>query len=307
MNWKTKAGIQRWLDKIPQGKSIYKLGQTKLGGFKSYRVNSRLAQAQELLQAIYTSGNDVVDKHGVEIGTGWVPVIPLIFWLYGVDQVATLDIEHLLDYGLTIQAARQLLEWAEGNKKNQLQADRLATLRQYLCNGNASHTLLQDTNITYQAPADAANTNYPNESIDFIFSNTVLEHIDASVVYPILEVSWRILKPNGFIAHLIDMSDHFAHADRSITNINFLQFEDCAFAQYNSSFLYQNRLRADDWHKALLDTGFEIVHWDTNVCQRSLIAAESMTVASRFKNKSTINLCTVKVVVVARKIKYGNS
>jgi hypothetical protein len=58
----------------------------------------------------------------------------------------------------------------------------------------------------------------------------------------------RILSEEGLFVHLIDCSDHFSHNDKSISRINFLQYN---VTQWNklagNRYVYVNRLRHDDF------------------------------------------------------------
>jgi len=72
-------------------------------------------------------------------------------------------------------------------------------------------------NVQYLAPADAANTNLLDNSIDYHISTNVLEHISYEVIRNIFIEAKRILKDKGVAIHFIDLSDHFQHQDNSIS------------------------------------------------------------------------------------------
>lgn len=53
---------------------------------------------------------------------------------------------------------------------------------------------------------------------------------------------------------MVDPTDHFAHADRSISYANFYQFDEAAWRRYNdNAFAYHNRL-TDSAYRALFET-----------------------------------------------------
>ncbi len=56
-----------------------------------------------------------------------------------------------------------------------------------------------------------------------------------------------VKKDRGVMSHFIDMSDHFAHFDRSINIYNFLQFSDRQWKWIDNSIQPQSRLRIDDY------------------------------------------------------------
>jgi hypothetical protein len=49
------------------------------------------------------------------------------------------------------------------------------------------------------------------------------------------------------MSHAIDMSDHFAHFDKSINVFNFLQYSDSLWKMIDNSIQPQNRLRVSDF------------------------------------------------------------
>ena len=56
------------------------------------------------------------------------------------------------------------------------------------------------------------------------------------------------VKPTGLLLHMVDHSDHFSHADSSLSPIHFLQFSDAQWQRYaENRYSYVNRLREDDY------------------------------------------------------------
>ena len=103
------------------------------------------------------------------------------------------------------------------------------------------------------------------------------------------------------MCHVIDNTDHYAHADSSISHINFLQFEDRHWRFLTlSPFFYTNRLRHSDYRKLLLDAGFDIVRENRTIDQRSLEALKDMSLARSFRTKEADDLATATSVFVAK-------
>jgi hypothetical protein len=68
---------------------------------------------------------------------------------------------------------------------------------------------LKEANVQYLAPADAADTGLPANSVDYHFSVTVLEHIPLGTIRDIFVEARRTLSNHGVALHFIDSSDHF--------------------------------------------------------------------------------------------------
>lgn len=79
---------------------------------------------------------------------------------------------------------------------------------------------ISEANIVYLAPADAANIDLPDKSVDCHISTTVFEHIPREDIKRVLKEAKRILKKDGVAIHFIDLSEHFQYKDKSITAIN---------------------------------------------------------------------------------------
>ena len=94
-----------------------------------------------------------------------------------------------------------------------------------------------------------------DESIDYIFSHSVMEHIRKYELNALIKEMYRILKPNGVISHNINYKDHL---DESLNNLRFSErlWESKLFA--NSGF-YTNRIPAVKMHQYFKKNGFNIV------------------------------------------------
>jgi len=119
--------------------------------------------------------------------------------------------------------------------------------------------LLSQLNIDLVAPRDAVNTEMPDNSVDFIYSLLVFEHISPEVIPLIMKESFRILKPQGFISLTIHYSDHYYTVDKSITEYNFLKYSEKEWKKYNPKLHYVNRLRHSDFMSVFRELGFEVI------------------------------------------------
>lgn len=106
--------------------------------------------------------------------------------------------------------------------------------------------------------------NLPAESVDFVFSQAVLEHIRKNEFEETLKELWRILKPGGVSTHWVDFADHLG---QSLNNLRFSDrlWEADWFAP--ASGFYTNRLRLSEMVKLIETQGFVVevphkVKWD---------------------------------------------
>ena len=115
-----------------------------------------------------------------------------------------------------------------------------------------------------------------------------------------LHETYRILRPGGVTYHEVDLRDHFAEFDSSISTVNFLKFGDLTWRLLGQNGIhYHNRLRANDF-RALFQA-FENVGFETRTDERALEALKHFQVADRFKGFHPADLAVPVIVVIARK------
>jgi SAM-dependent methyltransferase len=306
MKWTTKAFIQRVLSRAPGGEEIYYLAQKYAGGFRNFTIDSKVTQGLTLLECFTEVGEKLEGLTAMEIGTGWTPIIPMMYWLHGQAKCHTFDTSKLLRPELVIETAKQLVKQPAERFFPDLQhniklQERLQSLAQTIQNRPSAEDILRRCNILYHAPEDASRTSLPDGSIDLIYSNTVLEHVPVHKIHDIFAECKRVLRSGGYMLHLIDLSDHFSHSDPSICAINFLQFSEQRFKKYNTRFIFQNRLRPLPWRKIFSEHEFEIIYWQTKIDEKAMGQLRSFPLDEAFKNLSPEEICTTAIHVVARK------
>lgn len=121
-------------------------------------------------------------------------------------------------------------------------------------------------------------------SVDFIFSNAVLEHIELHEVKPIITELARVLKPDGIMSHRIDLKDHMGGS------LNNLRFSARIWERpliYRSG-CYTNRLRASDFIEAFESEGLEIR--TTEIERWEALPIPKQNLAKEFGGKSLTDL-----------------
>lgn len=95
----------------------------------------------------------------------------------------------------------------------------------------------------------------PSDSVDFIWSHSVLEHIRKKDYQPTMQELYRILKRSGKISHNVDLQDHL---DSSLNNLRFSEkiWENNFFA---ASGFYTNRIGYTDSLQIMRSAGFKIL------------------------------------------------
>ncbi len=257
MKWRTKAFILRQLSQIPLGKKLYLLMQ-KLAGSNKAQPERDFARICELLEMIQESGRSAKEGVFFEIGSGWHPYAPLGCYLAGAKKIITVDVNPWM----SLATARECVE-ASKNHLHQFAETMnldvetvLARYQQIDLAANSLDRLLAGMQTEYRSPGDAAQTGLDAQSVDFIISSNVLEHIPAPVLEAITKESFRILKPGGLFVHRFNPGDHYANGDQSVTTANFLQFSSTTWKKYGEGLAYHNRMRCSEFSEIFRKTGF---------------------------------------------------
>jgi len=142
--------------------------------------------------------------------------------------------------------------------------------------------------IAYLAPTDARATGLEGASVDFVTSTDVCEHIPEDDLAQVFRECHRLLRPGGAFSCRIDLQDHYAYFDPSLSRYNFLRFSDRAWGLVNSPIHFQNRLRAPDYFRLVRDAGFELVsERPSGPSAEGLAQLEALPLAPRFRNGYT--------------------
>ena len=269
MRWIAKAALQRGLGLLPQGERLNYLFQRhvarSLPGGEPV-VRRKLARARQHLEAF---GRPLEDAVFYEFGAGWDLAIPLSYAALGVGRQVLVDIRPSARIEL-VNETIALLEREVGSLGGPL---------------TSLPELEERFGIRYLAPRDARATGLDEGSIDFVTSTDVCEHIPEADLAQIFGECRRLLRPGGAISCRIDLQDHYAYFDPSLSRYHFLRFSDRAWGLVNSPLHFQNRLREPDYRRLVEGAGLEVVSWTpSGPSPEGLAELEGMELAPRFRN-----------------------
>jgi SAM-dependent methyltransferase len=260
-----------------------------------------LEQGLRQIELVRASGLEPRGRTVLELGSGWQPVIPLLFRLAGAARVIMMDSQRLLDHALLAGTARNLAGYSAqiarrlGVSAAEIEAA-LAVPEQADFDALAHHFGLE-----YRAPADAAASGLADASVDIVISRAVLEHVPPPTIERLFREFHRILAPDGRACHIIDNSDHWSHGDNGITAVNFLRYPDWVWPLFNVNPLdYQNRLRHHDYLRLLRETGYRVIVDASKPDPVAVSAVRAMRLAKRFRRALPGHLGVLTSYVVAR-------
>lgn len=262
-----------------------------------------LEQGLQMIDLLARAGRGLHGATVLELGSGWKPVIALLFRLAGAERVILTDAERLLDARLLAATARLLAE------RSELLSTRLGlteeTVRSTLevSASRELETVAAKFGFTYLAPCDARQLPLATGEVDVVVSRAVLEHIPREVLQAIFDEFRRVLAPGtGFMCHIIDNSDHWAHHDRRLSMVNFLRYSNRAWKWFAKNPLdFMNRMRHFEYLALVNRSGFEIVLDDSVPDRVALTDLERIPVSEDFRAFKNVDMAILTSQVVARR------
>jgi ubiquinone/menaquinone biosynthesis C-methylase UbiE len=290
--WKQKAIVQKTISYLPFGQNINYFFQkyvTKGENLNDEYFLDRLGHAKEHIHYFQKITGNFFPNSSLEIGTGWYPIVPISLFLVGSEKIYSVDIKMLTSKERILKTLNKFLEFHNSGKLKDYinySSERFKVITSILENDENYDLdqILQLLKITYIIE-DARKLSLADNSIDLVNSNNTFEHIYPELLIPILKEFKRVVKKqNGVMSHFIDMSDHFAHFDKTINIYNFLQFSDKQWKWIDNSIQPQSRIRIYDYKKIYEDLNiptFELTFREGNINE-----LKSVTLDSTFSNKS---------------------
>lgn len=305
MNWRVKGFVQRALGSVPGGVQVNDWLQRSLGGLRDFPGTVRTKVVSDwlvLVEGLKEMGAEPGGLRLLEVGSGWMPVLPVCFSLAGASSCTTVDVTRHMDAGLTFRMLAELEQYlpaiagASGRSLDRVTADYKA-----LRSARTLGDVLGRARIHYISPADARGTGLEDSVLDVVFSNNVFEHVPRDVLAGVLSESRRILKPGGISMHCTNCADHYAYFDRNITFLNYLSYSEREWQFWNNKLLYQNRLRPEDFARLATEAGLEVPLQKMRTRPELLRALPGMRIAPEFQHYSAEQLCSTSSMIGAVK------
>lgn len=98
MHWKIKSTIQKIISLFPDSLAypVYYYVQRNFGGLKYVNPVCGLTSGINIWLSIKERGSNPQDKVFFEVGTGWVPLVPLSYYLIGSKKTISIDLIRII-------------------------------------------------------------------------------------------------------------------------------------------------------------------------------------------------------------------
>ncbi|WP_420476670.1 methyltransferase domain-containing protein [Noviherbaspirillum sp. ST9] len=135
--------------------------------------------------------------------------------------------------------------------------------------------MLQRLNAEYLTAGLKSLRAIPAKSVDFIWSQAVLEHVRRAEFFDTMKELRRIMRDDGVASHRVDLRDHLGGA------LNNLRFPEKAWESpfMSSSGFYTNRIQFSEMLHQMRNAGFDaevigVTRWDRLPTPREKLARE---------------------------------
>lgn len=318
LGWRTKVAIQNAIGVLP-GSTPFRINEWLTRVVRSIPLErtdltQRFEKGIDNLHFVrLKSGCAVEGKTILELGTGWLGVDLLLFYLLGAKKIYTVDHHPHLTYA----TFKNLLSWINTRPDviGQLEKSELcpaSLLQQHLAQVREVHAqcsnlqqMLQSMHIEYRISHSCRTKplDLPSQGIDLFYSESVLQRIpEEDLRDTIPDVATRLMSPAAVFFHRINPLDVNAHLDRRLWYLNYLRYSDFFFRVFYSGKLNtQNRLRESDFVDLFTNAGLEVMYVGSYILREDLERLQKFPVDRRFTSKTIEDLATWRSKIVGHK------
>lgn len=217
-----------------------------------------------------------VDSEGhalLELGTGWVHAGSLYSALLIDAAITAFDVwdNRTLDCTKNeISRVEDAIQMAEAHSLSD--KTRAKERSAIALQAKTFDDLYKALNITYVVDNEGIPP-LPEASMDMIYSQDVLEHVERGSFDSSILAWRRILKPRGRFLALVGLDDHLAHYDNTKSMKEYLYHSNVTWEWLLSNKLqYINRLTTTEIIAAFQRNGFEVENFETERCSVNFAA-----------------------------------
>lgn len=280
MNWRLKVVKRAVLARVPFGNMLRRL-KRRLFGYEPdpAKLHNTLSNYAQMKAVLATEGRLFEGASVLEIGSGWFPTIPIMLTLDGAKHITMSDLTRHMD-DVTFAAT---MEFLQNTFPENLRLQDI--------------TRFDELPVVYMAPFDASAI--ADESIDFVISRTVLEHIAPKDLADLLAALRPKLVPDGLMVHVIDNSDHLEHSDKSVSKINFLTWTERKHALVNVLMKGgENRLRHHEYLHIFERAGFRVISETMKIHELTRAIAKTLPLTAPYSSMSADQLAALSSIYV---------
>lgn len=303
MNWILKVAAFKALSSLPAGELLYHTAQR--------RLTRSVVPTEEMVHQKVGVGLTYVDflhrrlggsafRGGtlVDIGAGWMPTIPLLFYSAGTEHQVLCDVRRNLAMPAVSETVRIFRRIAEPMMQSRdwlirmpALPDEQESLDRYLARQQIRYA------VPY-GPSDLVTEHAPT----IITATQVLLHLrgdELSAVFSM--VATALAGGRGFFLGTVHLYDLWSDLDRSISRYNKYRYSDFVWNRLiNSRLMAYNRLTSQDYRRHFERAGLELLEFSVQgPTPRELDALRRVPVHQTFQHVPESELAGTHLFFVA--------
>lgn len=239
-------------------------------------------------QALETMGiENLKEKVICEMGPGQFLSHAFLAYQLGADRIYLLEIDDFAGQDEDAKMSRALLLRAGMKKiRNLPEMEEWGTWKK----------CLKMLNARYYTDGIEGYRRIPDNTVDFVFSFSVAEHIRKNVIRETMQEMYRFMKHGGISYHAVDLKDHFGGGKNHL-RFSETDWEDSIHYKMDN---YTNRISCSELIAMWKECGFSVSYLKREkMDKRKLLQRRQMN--SVFSDMSEKDFATGSFVVILRK------
>lgn len=261
------ALAEKTLFYLPFGKNIY----TGVGVLVCRHSKGRSSSFTSSFK-LTRKGKELIPPGGavLDVGTGWFHHDAFLLYLVGNYKIYLFDVEDKAKLVYIKNYLNHLLENID-LIASELDIDRdiVRSKLEKLLRMDSREDIYAACNFIPCITRKTDKPFLPENSIDFMVSNCVINHIPVDILVPELKSFRKMLKKEGLMYFLIGHDDHWSFHDRSANQFNYYRYSDRFYKMIFESFEFQNRLVKQEWLTIFERCRLEVVEYDAYITNSS--------------------------------------
>jgi len=306
MNWRRKSRQFRFISSLPGGMQLYNFIQEHITHSTlatRLRVENKVQVGLEFWRWLQQAGraDQLLQGHLLDLGAGWHPSIPLLWYAFGNNQQTLVDVHPNMDGRKVHDTIRFFLEIVQ--ESGWIGRDSLRRLPALGVARGPAAGALQPLAMRYHAPYNGLLRSNP-ATYDMVLCTQVLQHIPKPVQLEIFKDLNHCLKPGGLFHATVHFVGQFSSPFLQSGQFEHLSFSTPDWEQkINSPLMSFNRLKAPDYRETLEQAGFRILAFDPVLpTEADLAELKRTSVDSSFDRYTRQELATRGLFFVAEKV-----
>lgn len=301
MKWMLKCAAFQALSRLPGGRPLYYASQRWITGNTEQtegRLSGKIQQTLKYWEWLRANESKPwpEDASHLELGSGWLPSVPVTLHALGIQRQYLVDISpHMQPAGV----ARTVELFRSVAPRTGIRFKRIPAMPDHR---ESLQAMLEPLGMTYAAPYDELSRDISG-TVDFVTATHMLLHLNLPTLLEVFRSILRLLRPGGYFLAQHHLRQLFDGLDSRTSPFFSLRYPDWVWENMiNSPMMSYNRLRAIDYRKALEEAGFELAHFEVEPGQpRDLARLDEARIHPMFGHYSREDLAARHLFFVARK------